>query len=154
MPAWAADRRKPRVLLRNGWQSINIGDVAHYVGMLELFRKYGIDADVVYDQWMWTGMGIAIGLPVLILLGGWADTLRRGRPRLHSSFLYAVAGVLVLLAAVAAGALLVIKPLDLAGRSTERPLNPTGRRNIGAEVEQFVLHPLQPPAVRFVGDHR
>jgi hypothetical protein len=46
VPALAAAPRKPRVLLRNGWQSINIGDVAHYVGMLELFRKYGIDADV------------------------------------------------------------------------------------------------------------
>lgn len=42
----AAEPRKPRVLLRNGWQSINIGDVAHYVGMMELFRKYGIEADV------------------------------------------------------------------------------------------------------------
>ncbi len=38
--------RKPRVLLRNGWQSINIGDIAHYMGMMELFRKYGIEADV------------------------------------------------------------------------------------------------------------
>jgi hypothetical protein len=46
VPTWSAERRKPRVLLRNGWQSINIGDVAHYVGMLELFRKYGIEADV------------------------------------------------------------------------------------------------------------
>lgn len=45
-PAWAVAPRKPRVLLRNGWQSINIGDVAHYVGMLELMRKYGIEADV------------------------------------------------------------------------------------------------------------
>jgi hypothetical protein len=44
--ALAAGPRKPRVLLRNGWQSINVGDVAHYVGMLELFRKYGIEADV------------------------------------------------------------------------------------------------------------
>ena len=46
VPARAAEPRRPRVLLRNGWQSINIGDVAHYVGMMELFRKYGIEADV------------------------------------------------------------------------------------------------------------
>lgn len=46
VPSLAAARRRPRVLLRNGWQSINIGDVAHYVGMLELFRRYGIEADV------------------------------------------------------------------------------------------------------------
>lgn len=46
-PAFAANpRRKPRVLLRNGWQSINIGDIAHYIGMMELFRKYSIDAEV------------------------------------------------------------------------------------------------------------
>jgi heme/copper-type cytochrome/quinol oxidase subunit 1 len=78
-----------------------------------------VDFDPLYDQWMWIGMGIAIGLPVLILLGGWADTLRRGRPRLHSSFLYAIAGIVVLLSAVAAGALLVIKPLELAGTTWE-----------------------------------
>lgn len=46
LPAFAAEGRKPRVLLRNGWQSINIGDVAHYIGMLELLRKYRIEADV------------------------------------------------------------------------------------------------------------
>jgi hypothetical protein len=47
LPAFAAaGSRKPRVLLRNGWQSINIGDVAHYMGMLELFQKYGVEADV------------------------------------------------------------------------------------------------------------
>ena len=46
LPTWAAERRRPQVLLRNGWQSINIGDVAHYVGMVELFQKYGIEADV------------------------------------------------------------------------------------------------------------
>ncbi|CAN5466824.1 polysaccharide pyruvyl transferase family protein [soil metagenome] len=46
LPAVAAVKRKPRVLLRNGWQSINIGDIAHYIGMMELIEKYGIDADV------------------------------------------------------------------------------------------------------------
>src|SRR4051812_27270612 len=50
LPAVAAQKRKPRVLLRNGWQSINIGDIAHYIGMMELFEKYDIDADVR----MWT----------------------------------------------------------------------------------------------------
>ena len=49
IPAVAQGKRKPRILLRNGWQSINIGDIAHYLGMMELFEKYGIDADV--DFW-------------------------------------------------------------------------------------------------------
>ncbi len=38
--------RKPRLLLRNGWQSINIGDIAHYLGMMELLKKYNVEADV------------------------------------------------------------------------------------------------------------
>lgn len=44
LPATAG--RKPRVLLRNGWQSLNIGDIAHYIGMMELIRRHGIDAEV------------------------------------------------------------------------------------------------------------
>lgn len=38
--------RRPRILLRNGWQSVNIGDIAHYLGFLELLERHGIDADV------------------------------------------------------------------------------------------------------------
>lgn len=46
IPAVAAGQRKPRILLRNGWQSINIGDIGHYMGMMELLQKYGVDAEV------------------------------------------------------------------------------------------------------------
>lgn len=46
MPALAAAGRKPRILLRNGWQSQNIGDIAHYMGMMELLKLHQIDADV------------------------------------------------------------------------------------------------------------
>lgn len=46
LPALAAGGRKPRILLRNGWQSQNIGDIAHYMGMMELLEKHGIDAEV------------------------------------------------------------------------------------------------------------
>ncbi|MES2594899.1 MAG: polysaccharide pyruvyl transferase family protein [Verrucomicrobiota bacterium] len=42
----AKEGRKPRILLRNGWQSQNIGDIAHYMGMMELLKVHGIDADV------------------------------------------------------------------------------------------------------------
>jgi hypothetical protein len=38
--------RKPRILLRNAWQSQNIGDIAHYLGLLELLEKHGIDAEI------------------------------------------------------------------------------------------------------------
>lgn len=45
--AAASDKgRRPRILLRNGWQSQNIGDVAHYHGMFELLRRHGIDVEV------------------------------------------------------------------------------------------------------------
>src|SRR5438876_288836 len=38
--------RRPRILLRNAWQSQNIGDIAHYLGFLELLKKFDIDAEV------------------------------------------------------------------------------------------------------------
>lgn len=47
-PAFAATGRKLRILLRNGWQSQNIGDIAHYMGMMELLRHHQIDADVQF----------------------------------------------------------------------------------------------------------
>ena len=44
--AFAAKGRPPRILLRNAWQSQNIGDIAHYLGLLELLEKFKIDAQV------------------------------------------------------------------------------------------------------------
>jgi polysaccharide pyruvyl transferase WcaK-like protein len=38
--------RKPRILLRNAWQSVNIGDIAHPVGVLTLIEQYLPDAEV------------------------------------------------------------------------------------------------------------
>lgn len=46
LPALAASGRRPRILLRNGWQSQNIGDIAHYMGMMELLKRHQIDAEV------------------------------------------------------------------------------------------------------------
>lgn len=46
LPALAAGGRRPRILLRNGWQSQNIGDIAHYMGMMELLQRHRIDAEV------------------------------------------------------------------------------------------------------------
>lgn len=44
--AGAVEGRPPRILLRNGWQSINIGDIAHYLGFLEMLQEYLPDAEV------------------------------------------------------------------------------------------------------------
>jgi polysaccharide pyruvyl transferase WcaK-like protein len=38
--------RRPRILLRNGWQSVNIGDVAHPLGVLALLERYVPEAEV------------------------------------------------------------------------------------------------------------
>lgn len=46
LSAFAQEGRKPRILLRNAWQSQNIGDIAHYLGFLELIEKHGIEAEI------------------------------------------------------------------------------------------------------------
>ena len=42
----AREPRKPRVLLRSSWQTVNIGDIAHTPGVLALLEKHIPDADV------------------------------------------------------------------------------------------------------------
>ena len=44
--AVAQSGRPPRILLRNAWQSQNIGDIAHYLGLLELLEKHAIGAEI------------------------------------------------------------------------------------------------------------
>lgn len=44
----AADGKQPHILLRNGWQSINIGDIAHQMGMLELLEKHLPDVKISF----------------------------------------------------------------------------------------------------------
>lgn len=36
-----------KILLRSGWQSVNIGDIAHTPGALALFEKYAPDAEII-----------------------------------------------------------------------------------------------------------
>lgn len=45
-PALAAGR-KPRILLRSSWQTINIGDIAHSPGVLAILEKHVPEAEVV-----------------------------------------------------------------------------------------------------------
>jgi polysaccharide pyruvyl transferase WcaK-like protein len=42
----AREARKPRVLLRSSWQTVNIGDIAHTPGVLALLEKHVPDAEV------------------------------------------------------------------------------------------------------------
>lgn len=49
IPAIAAARaegRKPRIVLRSSWQTVNIGDIAHTPGVLTLLEKHLPDAEV------------------------------------------------------------------------------------------------------------
>ena len=38
--------RRPRILLRSSWQSVNIGDIAHTPGVLALLARHFPQADV------------------------------------------------------------------------------------------------------------
>ena len=42
----AKDQKKPRILLRSSWQTINIGDIAHSPGLLAILEKYLPEAEV------------------------------------------------------------------------------------------------------------
>src|SRR5436190_14016154 len=42
-----AARRKPRILLRSSWQTVNIGDIAHTPGMLRLIEEHLPEVDVI-----------------------------------------------------------------------------------------------------------
>ena len=44
--AAAADKRKPRIVLRSSWQTVNIGDIAHTPGVLALLEKHLPEAEV------------------------------------------------------------------------------------------------------------
>jgi polysaccharide pyruvyl transferase WcaK-like protein len=47
----AASQRRPRILLRNAWQVVNIGDIAHTPGMLALLKRHIPEAEVI----LWAG---------------------------------------------------------------------------------------------------
>jgi polysaccharide pyruvyl transferase WcaK-like protein len=44
----ASSGKAPHILLRNGWQSINIGDIAHQMGMLEMLEKHLPEAKISF----------------------------------------------------------------------------------------------------------
>lgn len=69
----AAEKRLPRILLRNAWQSQNIGDIAHYMGFLELLETHKIEAEVrLWPGNLENGAGelLAKRFPKVIILKG------------------------------------------------------------------------------------
>ena len=61
--------RKPRILLRNSWQSVNIGDIGHTPGALRLFEEHFPEAELI----LWPGR----------LEHGSRDMLVQGFPKLR-----------------------------------------------------------------------
>lgn len=67
----------------------------------------------IYDEFLYIAFGVVAMVPVLGVLGGAADTLRRGSiPKLSAAFLGALTGVILVLGAAIAGALRVIPLWD------------------------------------------
>ncbi len=92
------------------------------MGAIAAFGALGFGAFVqlsVYSnsvkQPAYIGMSLLAVVPVLALLALWADLFRRGRFSFNAPVLFAVAGVLMLLVAVLAGAAGAIPALKVAG---------------------------------------
>src|SRR5688572_8196847 len=46
LTAFAQNPKRPRILLRNAWQTVNIGDIAHPIGMLSLLEQHLPQAEI------------------------------------------------------------------------------------------------------------
>lgn len=46
-PLYAAPAKRPKILLRSSWQTVNIGDIGHTPGVLALLERHVPEADVV-----------------------------------------------------------------------------------------------------------
>jgi cytochrome c oxidase subunit 1 len=67
----------------------------------------------VEDEVVWAAMSILILLPTLLLLAGWAATIKGGKVKVKSPLALSLVSGLLLLLAVVAGVLYVITPLEL-----------------------------------------
>jgi cytochrome c oxidase subunit 1 len=67
------------------------------------------------EEAVYVAVAFAIGLPVLAVLGGMADSLRAHRPTFRPALGLALVALLLLLGAVAAGAAAVVEPFELLG---------------------------------------
>jgi heme/copper-type cytochrome/quinol oxidase subunit 1 len=80
------------------------------------YAQPAVSPDIMSEA-IYTAMGVLALLPVLMLLGGWATTLRGGKPVVKSPLLFALASAVVLVVAVFGGAVYVIRPLELHNRA-------------------------------------
>lgn len=83
------------------------------------FGAFAQRADI-QDNFVYPALGLAVLVPVLLILGGWGDSLRLGRPTAKGpvgALLLAAVGALMVFAGVVGGALRVIDPFDLLGTS-------------------------------------
>lgn len=78
----------------------------------------GDDPGIVHD-FLYVVMAFAVVLPLLVVAGGVADTLRRGRLNPTSPLLFGVVALLALLAGAVAHALRAIDGLELAGTTAD-----------------------------------
>ena len=78
----------------------------------------GRDASITED-FLYVVAAFAIVLPLLALLGGVADTLRRGRLNLTSPLLFSIVALLALVLAAVSGAVRAVDALDLVGTTAD-----------------------------------
>lgn len=76
------------------------------------------DASIVEDA-LYVAAAFALVLPLLVVAGGVADTLRRGRLNPTSPLLFGLVAVVALLLGAAANAVRVIDALDLVGTTAD-----------------------------------
>jgi len=76
------------------------------------------DASITRD-FLYVVSAFALVLPLLAVLGGVADTLRRGRLALTSPLLFGIVGLLAILLGAVANAVRVVDNLDLVGTTAD-----------------------------------
>ncbi len=77
------------------------------------YAQTAFNPDLVH-QALFVVASVIVGVPLLALLGGLADTLRRGRPRPTAALVVGLVGMVTLLEAALAAGLYAIEPLNLA----------------------------------------
>lgn len=95
------------------------------IGVFGLF-SFGAWAQVtfypeLYNQILFIGIGLAIGVPILVLIGGWVATARQGSLRPSGPFLLGAVSILMLLLGWIGAMLFVINPFGLHETTTATP---------------------------------
>jgi heme/copper-type cytochrome/quinol oxidase subunit 1 len=104
----AARARQPR-------RGLVLGAVAAFAALgFGAFVQTTVYPDAPLEP-VYKAMAFLAVLPVIALLGAWVSTFKGGRPQIISPVLFALASLLLLLAAVLVGATSVINRFDLAG---------------------------------------